>query len=141
MLAGILASGGVFAWEIGGDTRVIWTLAGAILGGLVAGAVLGRYSELAIASVAAACPLGVVGVLGVVGPGGIGVELAVAIVLIAAAGQGCAVLFGGAFGIEAGRWLGIGPVRSVAATVVLALGAGVVAAGWFWFALTIIREM
>jgi hypothetical protein len=138
-LAGILASGGLAAWVVGGavDARELGALVGTILGGFLAGAALGRYRDLVPASAAAAVPLALFGLFGV--PAGTFAELARLIILILAAVQSLGVLVGGMFGVAASQRRAIGPARSQAAIALLALGAGAVATGWLWFALTLAR--
>jgi hypothetical protein len=139
VLAGILASGGLAAWAVGEavGARELGAVLGTIVGGFVAGAALGRYREVVLASVVSAAPLVLIALFVVTW--GIGFELARAVILVAAAVQAFGVLVGSAFGIAASWHLGIGPVRSGAAIALLALGACAVATGWLWFASTLLR--
>jgi hypothetical protein len=139
-LAGLLASGGLAGWAIGGwvGSRELGAVLGMLAGGFVAGAALGRYRDLVPASLAAAAPLALIGLFVVTA--GILVDLARAATLIIAAVQAFCVVIGGGLGVAASRRFAIGPVRSAAAIGVLAVAAGAVVAGWLWFALTLTRR-
>jgi hypothetical protein len=135
-MAGVLASGvGLTGWALGGvAARDATGLVATVVGGVLAGVLVGRSRWLIAAWLAASAPPVLIATFVLPDSTYRYRELVQIVAASIGVCQGMVVAIGSVVGFAFGRRLRLGPARSTAAVALLSLAAGVSTAGWLWFA-------